>query len=364
MTAPVDFDLHGLVGIRLVEPSAADTRAVERQLGPLRAPLGREPDIVVRFVDRLETGRVTYLGVDDAGFTDDAFLILRSKHKARARVQIPLGALGDRVEIVCERGLPAVPLLIPIVNLTALANGALPLHASAFVADGCGIVVTGWSKGGKTEALLAFVARGARYVGDEWVYLSADGSRVYGIPEPIRVWDWHLAELPAYRARIGREERARLATLRAVRSVAASLPRSRSARRALPLVEGQLHVDLAPEALFGGAAQALEASFDRLIFVASHERDAIDVGPIDTDEVARRMAASLEYERLRFTGHYLQFRFAFPDSRSTLVERATEIERNRLASVLSGKPSFAVSHPYPVSLPALHAAMAPVCSCE
>ena len=36
-------------------------------------------------------------------------------------------------------GLPAVPLLIPIVNLTALANGALPMHASAFTHDGVGV---------------------------------------------------------------------------------------------------------------------------------------------------------------------------------------------------------------------------------
>ena len=83
------------------------------------------------------------------------------------------------------RGLPAIPLLVPIVNLTALANGALPLHASAFVHRGTGVVATGWSKGGKTEALLAFSANGARYVGDEWVYVAADGSRVSGIPSPF-----------------------------------------------------------------------------------------------------------------------------------------------------------------------------------
>src|SRR5436305_6878263 len=85
----VDYDLHGLAGIRLLNPSPGDAAAVTRQLGPIQAPLAREPDIVVRFVDRLPTtSRVRYLGVDEAGFTDDAFLVLRSKHKARARVQI------------------------------------------------------------------------------------------------------------------------------------------------------------------------------------------------------------------------------------------------------------------------------------
>ena len=113
----VDYDLHGLAGIRLLDAAPADAAAVTRQLGPIQAPLTREPDIVIRFVDRLQTSsRVRYLGVDDAGFTDDAFLVLRSKHKAQARVQIPFEQIGGQVQIVCESGLPAVPLLIPILN--------------------------------------------------------------------------------------------------------------------------------------------------------------------------------------------------------------------------------------------------------
>lgn len=359
-SSEIDFDLHGLVGIRLVDASPNDVRAVARQLGPIQAPLGRPPDMVIRFVDRLETGRVTYLGVDDAGFTDDAFLVLRSKHKARAKVCVPLDTVGERPEIVCERGLPAVPLLIPIVNLTALANGALPLHASAFENAGIGVVATGWSKGGKTEALLAFVAGGARYVGDEWIYVSGDGTRVSGIPEPIRVWDWHLEELPAYRARVGSSAKMRLRTLRAARSVGRALPGSATARRALSLLERQLHVDVKPDVLFGTATTE-STSFDRLVLVASHEHERIDVRPIEPTEVARRMVSSLAYERLDFMGFYLKFRFAFPGGSSDLVERATEIERERLLQVFAGKPAYAVSHPYPVSLRELHAAMAPLC---
>ena len=356
-----DFDLHGTVGIRLVDASPGDARAVARQLGPSQSPLARQPDIVIRFVDRLDTGRVTYLGVDDAGFTEDAFLVLRSKHKARARVQIPLDAVGKRPEIVCERGLPAVPLLIPIVNLTALGNGALPLHASAFVNSGVGVVTTGWSKGGKTEALLAFAAHGARYVGDEWIYVSPDGTRVSGIPEPIRVWDWHLQELPAYRSRIDSGARARLRALRIARSIGGAFPRSETTRRALPLLERQLHVDVKPDTLFGTPSWVGEAPFDRLVLVASHDDTGIDVRPIDPAEVAGRMASSLAYERLDFMGFYLKFRFAFPGKSSELVQAASEIERERLLQVLEGKPAHLVVHPYPVSLTALREAMAPLC---
>ncbi len=40
---------------------------VRRQLGPIQAPLTREPDIVIRFVDQLSTAScVRYIGLDDA----------------------------------------------------------------------------------------------------------------------------------------------------------------------------------------------------------------------------------------------------------------------------------------------------------
>ncbi|HMQ30942.1 MAG TPA: hypothetical protein PKD53_09445, partial [Chloroflexaceae bacterium] len=44
----VDYDLHGLVGIRLIGASAGDAAAVTRQLGPVQAPLARDPDITIR----------------------------------------------------------------------------------------------------------------------------------------------------------------------------------------------------------------------------------------------------------------------------------------------------------------------------
>src|SRR5918997_1422679 len=80
----VDFDLHGLAAVRLIDASPADAAAVERQLGPLRATLDREPDLIIRFVPRLRvTEPIRLLGVGDAGFTDEGFLVLRSRHKSR-----------------------------------------------------------------------------------------------------------------------------------------------------------------------------------------------------------------------------------------------------------------------------------------
>jgi hypothetical protein len=116
-----DFDLHGIVGIRLINASQSDLAAVKKQLGPIQSALTRDPDIVIRFVDQMQmSSSVRYIGVEDAGFTKDAFLILRGKYQTSIKAQIPFDQIGSRqCEIVCERGLAAVPLLIAIINLTA-----------------------------------------------------------------------------------------------------------------------------------------------------------------------------------------------------------------------------------------------------
>lgn len=356
--ATVEYDLHGLASVRLIGATAGDAAAVDRQLGPIRAALDREPDVIVRFVDRLpDDGPVRLLGVDEAGFTRDAFLLLRSRRKARARVRVPLERVGGRCELMCEHGLPAVPLLVAILNLTVLAHGALPLHAAAFVHRGRGAVVTGWSKGGKTETVLAFTARGACFVGDEWIYVEPDGERVHGIPEPLRVWDWYLRQLPAVRGRLGRAERARLQALRAL----ATATRGRRARPLAALIDSRRHVDLAPERLFAAEGMARCAPFDHLFLVGSWERSDTVARPIAADEVAERMRFSLQHERAPLTAAYEMFRFAFPELRNELLESAAERERALLAQVLTGKPAHVVEHPYPADLGRLFEVMSRLC---
>ena len=278
VAAAVDHLLPGLARVRLVDPTEGDAAAVARQLGPTRAPVEGGADLTIRFVDRLPVSsplrllrsprrRVHRRGVPRAA---------GQAQGQRSAVLVPLERVGQPCEIVCEHGAPAVPLLIPILNLTVLAGGALPLHAAAFLHEGVGAVVTGWSKGGKTEALLSFVDRGATYIGDEWVYLSGDGRTATGIPEPIRVWDSHLQTVPHHWHDLPLGSRARLRGIRALRSLHDRIPpgarqtkAGRLAERALPLIEGQSHVDLEPAGLLGAAAGAASGPFDRLFLVVS-----------------------------------------------------------------------------------------------
>src|SRR5687767_2874970 len=96
-SAPVDYDLHGILGVRLLGARAGDVAAVTAQLGPIQSVLDREPDIVIRFVERLPVPNPRYLGREEVAFTDDGFLVLRSK-KARVRVQLPVEQIGERCE--------------------------------------------------------------------------------------------------------------------------------------------------------------------------------------------------------------------------------------------------------------------------
>lgn len=360
-----EFDLHGIVGVRVLDARPADAAVVARQLGPLPGHLERDPDIVIRFVDRIETGsRLRYLGAREIGWTDDALYVLKSR-KESAMVRIPMDRIGGQCELVCERGLPAVPFLIAILNLTALVNGALPLHAGAFELDGRGVLVTGWSKGGKTELLMAAAGAGARYVGDEWVYLTADG-QMHGIPEPVRLWDWHLAQLPEVRRTLGASNRLKLAAIPAVGRVERALPgvvrRSAPGRllhRAMPVLEGQLHVDLRPDRLFGELG-SLSGRLDHVLFVVAAAGPDITVGPIAPEEVARRMAFSLLHERLDLAALYQQARFAFPGLVNRHLETMEAIQREQLLRILAGRPAHVVTHPYPVDLEALLDAVRPV----
>ena len=290
----------------------------------------------------------------DAGWADDGFYILRSR-KQPAVVRLPIDRIGAPCEIVCERGLPAVPYLIAILNLAVLVNGGLPLHAGAFELDGRGVLVTGWSKGGKTELLMAATQAGARYIGDEWVYLTATGE-MHGIPEPVRLWDWHLAQLPAVRARLGRADRLKLRTLPVAGRIDSSMPgpirRSLPGRilhRAIPIVDGQRHVDLPPERLFGPLGP-LSGSLDHILFVVAGSEPGISVTPIDPAEVARRMVFSLLHERLDLATIYLQARFAFPDLANPHLDDLERVQRERLTAFLAGRPAHRIDHPYPVDL--------------
>ena len=271
-----DFDLHGLVGVRVVDGTPADVAVVRRQLGHPETTLDREPDLTVRFVDRLAPSPLTLVGVGESGYDDDSFYLLQAKGGSTRRTRIPFDRLGPGAELVCERGIPAVPHLLATVNLVLLTRNVLPLHATALEVDGEGILVTGWSKGGKTETLLAATSHGARYVGDEWVHLPPDG-RMLGLPEPIRLWAWQLAQRPDLLASRTAGERRRLRAWSTVSRIAdGAADRSwkgsgASYAGSRPALGRQAYLQVPPADLFGADGMVSSARLDAVVLVLSHE---------------------------------------------------------------------------------------------
>lgn len=364
------FDFHGRLGIGLADATPADAAVIVRQLGLPLTTLDHEPDLTIRFVERLPpTGPVRFLGHEEAAFTDDAYLVLRGRHKSSVRVTIPMDQIGHTAcEIVSERGLPAIPHLVALLNLAALRRGLVPLHAGAFVHDGRGVLVLGWAKGGKSETLLAFTARGSRYVGDEWIYLDTETGRMFGLPEPMRVWDWQLRVMPELAGRVPAGARRRLAltrlgvgALRVVGSapIAGRAAPGRAATRLRTLLARQLSVQVPPERLLGSAPLADGWALDRLVLVMSHESQALEVEAADATVLARRATASFLFEAGDLLGHYRRFRFAFPDRSNPAIETLEERYAAAIAAALDGTPAVVVRHPYPLEIPRLYDTIAP-----
>ena len=353
----VDFDLLGLVGIRVIAHDARDPQVIERQFGPFRRPLDRQPDITVRFVKRLElSGPLRYIGLRDAAFTEDGFIVIKPLGRRESRALIAFDRIGKGCEIICESGASGVPLLVAIVNHTALAKGVVPLHGSAFTYRDSTFLVCGWGKGGKTETLLAFMAHGAEYVGDDWVYIDPATGRVSGLLAPIKIWDWHVAHAAQLARALSARERTRMTAFR----IAQRLTRVGPARlmgAAARHLERQRYAYVNPDRLFSTDAGRLSATVDRVVLVISRDVADTRLEEIAAEEIVDRMVFSNAFERLDLLAYYLKYRFAFPMNRVPLVEDATELERSLLTKAFGGRTGHVLYHPFPAPIPALFDAL-------
>jgi hypothetical protein len=340
---------------------------VTRELGPMQRPLEREPDITIRFVDRIVTdSEVRHIGLNDVAFTDDSFFVLQRGPKGAAKVQIPFCEIGKKCEIVCESGAYSLPLLIPILNLTMVAKGVLPLHASGFIYKGIGVLVAGWARSGKSTALLAFMAAGADYISDDWVYIGTDGRKMYGTSAPMTVRRAHLDALPQYRAAVRRRDRLRLQALgvfqwgeRLTRRLARK-SRVNLAEALARVAEHKPFVEVSPLELFGRSSCPLAGNLERIVLSIGHELPRFTLEHVDSDEIARRLRFSLQHERLNLFSYYLKSRFVFPDAKNLLIDGIDEVEAKALVRVLKGKETYILRHPVPAPIPELFRAVAPV----
>jgi hypothetical protein len=358
-----EFDIHGVLGIRLLDPSSADVAAVTAQVGPLEKPLFRDPDITLRFVRHPSVLRARHSGHNQKASAEEAFFVFDDQAVAR----IPFDQLGGPCEILCERGKGSLPLFAPILSFTALAKGFVAVHASAFIHQGRGIVMAGRAESGKTTSLLGFASQGAEFIGEDRVFLRGDGQAMCGLPCDIELSPSHLETVPEVRRAIKRsrllafEGLRRLGRMkRIVGSGGASFP-DYALEKAISALQRRILPKLKPQAIFGNRVGSLIAKPEKVFLLISHGDPRVEVKPIPPIEMARRIAHLSEYEQARFMEHYLAFKSAFPDAKNRRVEESAEYQYALLSRALMAKETYTVRHPHPISFSALYAALKPFC---
>jgi hypothetical protein len=367
----VDLSIHGVVNVRLVDAPAHFLRRFSAQWEPSQAP-PRDlfPDVVVRFAD-LARPPLRHVGFRWAGADDEHFYVL-DEVDGTITARMPMDDVGGPCELVCPRETTRVPHLTEVIALAFLGKGYIPLHGSAFVHDGVGVVAMGWPKGGKTGAVLAFLSHGARYVGDEWVVLVPNGDTVLALPLPLSVSEWQLPSMGAHAPRLGAQKRLMFRTIGLVDSIGAFLRRGRFARsepvkllhKALPALRRQLKVTRSPRVWFGEDVGPLKVPVDRFFLMTSHDAEDIRVEAHDAGQLATSMVHAIGHEWRPLLELYRGFRFAFPTrSNPHLDDLAIRLEA-LLTAAITDKPTYRVLHPYGGPLDALFSAMQPYCGPE
>ena len=360
--AVVDYYIHGLVGVRLIAASQTNVAAVNAQIGPPSTIGLQRPDIVVRYVDRVSTGLLRYVDLGKTASSKTQFIVF-PEEEAKGKVIIPFERIGDECEILCERSVGWIPLLIPIILLTALKkHGCVPVHASAFAHEGTGVLVTGWVKSGKSEALLAFSQRGATYIGGEWVLLSPDGSSMYGLPGTFRMWDWQRRELLHSQPIGGNAAVFRFIRLldSAQRAVPEALLRRRPLkllRDGMPALRRQLNFRVDPKVIFGDRCGNLAGNPDKIFIGMVHSDQRVLIEPAETNTVADQLTCAMEFELTSLMSHYRAFKFAFPGMQNDFLEKVHDVLRDALQEALATKEIYMLYHPHPVSFDVLYQAM-------
>jgi hypothetical protein len=102
--------------------------------------------------------------------------------------------------------------------------------------------------------------------------------------------------------------------------------------------------------VFGRDRVAPEGRLDAVALVMGHDEPTTEVTPVSPGEVAARMQPSLEEERAPLMSAYRQFRYAFPDRESPVIDTAAEQEAKLLTALLADRPCVKVVHPYPCDL--------------
>jgi hypothetical protein len=126
-------------------------------------------------------------------------------------------------------------------------------------------------------------------------------------------------------------------------------------RRSLTLaavdsLRGGGHIDVPPADLFGPERCSHSGQLDEVLLLVRSSAPGISVKPIAGRTVAERILFAHLHHRLDLIGRYWQFRYAFPDRHSDVLDDVAGRERALLDPLLTDRPAWLVEHPGRVDL--------------
>jgi hypothetical protein len=311
----LDYDLSGVLSLRVEGAQPSDLAAMEQWLPAPAACPADGPDLTIRFVD--------WRG-DPAGSPGSAgaFPVVSGGRSSARRLAVPFGALGrEPCTIVCEHGRTPIPLLGPLLGLVALGKGFAPLHASALVWRERGVLLSGFSTAGKTGALLAFLARGASLVGDDWLAINPATDSMHGAPFRIAVRTRYLATWPSFGLGVAMAERIR-----------GRLP-------------GSSRVRMDPRRVLGEPRCPGRGPLHAVFLLLPDDVPAFSIQRSSEDATVRRLGWVCEMEWQELTAQYHRFRFAHPEACNPLIDQREWRIRTLLTRALRGKALYTVARP-------------------
>lgn len=361
--ACVDFDIHGRVGLRVFGASVKQARAIGSQVGVVPSSLGRTPDLVVRFADPSDLQKLDFPAiVGDACFAPDGKVGWRNARTKCLESVWSLAGTWQPMEVLCDRRCRRLPLLEPLLHLFAIANGVVPLHASAFLHDGQAAAVVGWAGSGKTGILLAMLDAGAEFISDDRVYIDAETGDVQGFRLPVALRQSYLKQMPTWNKHVPiRKRLAVLTTVVAQRSLqkgrAASCLSTIGLHRGARLVErfcaSEPKVLLAPHELSQMAPVADSARLNKVLFSLPWDRRETELHRISTDDAVESIVQSTRAELAPLEHCYSRMRFAYPGLFNAELDQCWASLRALARQIVEGKDVYVIRHSRCVSLEAM-----------
>lgn len=366
-------DIEGALRIRLVDAPESAIRDLAWRLPGAPASDRALPTLEVRFVDELPgTDPAAPIGRHGHAVAEGALVIGTGPRADRPRSLLRFDAIPPSQRddglpaLICERAVGRVPHLVSLANVALLGLGVLPLHASAVASGGSGIVMAGWRRSGKTEAMLALASAGAALVADEWTYVRGDRS-IAGLPGPI-----HLSLDIVEALGLPRSATGSLAGPRGARAVAKLLARpsgSASGRvgrliaRTTAFLGERAAVDLAPDRILGGRGvrgadrDAGVTPISIVVLLQPTLAREPRIRDLAASDVVARMVAAHVHHRLDLLDLYWLSRYSAPGVEHPVLDDLAGHEQQALARVLDGVPCIALEHPIPFDLCAIRGAL-------